>query len=103
MELLLGCIAVILTIALIFGRRVARIVVLVAVGVVSLVFLCVLGVNWYQYVEWSSREAKVQATMKRMPPGIPEEDRKKIEGYLRNGTGLPEGDRKMIDDYLKTH
>jgi uncharacterized membrane protein YebE (DUF533 family) len=90
MHTLLGCIAIVLTIAFLFGKKAARIFVLAGLGIVAFAFLAAVGYVIYGNI----REGQIQATMKRMPPGIPEQDRVKIETYLRDGTGLTEQDRK---------
>jgi hypothetical protein len=86
MTTLLGILAVILTVAIVFGRRVAQVLVLVAAATGLFLFLCMFGYIQYEQHVREARMAKVRAVMARVPAAVSEDTRRifeqEVEAYL---------------------
>jgi hypothetical protein len=107
MTTLFGVLAVILTVAIIFGRRVARWLVIVGLICCIAVALCIGGYLLYTTHEQDVRNQHVEFAISHLPPGISDADkgimRQELQNYfagLYDKQHVPDLD--MIDQYLQS-
>ena len=107
MTTLFGILAVILTVAIIFGRRVARWLVIVGLICCVAVALCIGGYLLYTTHEQDVRNQHIEFAMEHLPSGIADSDKEIMRQELQNYfAGLYDKqhvpDLDTIEGWLKT-